>query len=162
MQCALIEYSDLASARGIIDKLLYISNKRGLLYVTDTTSMVPSNKLEHLSCFLPGLLALGVYSLPSLSTEEQKHHLWAAEGLAHTCWLTYADQASGLGPDEVMFHTGAGPARRWVEVLADWQMEGVPGRPPGTGQALPETRSQERGYSARRSGYFLRPEVNTI
>lgn len=94
----------------------------------------PSHTFEHLSCFLPGLLALGVRELDldsinldtvlagsarrsgRVSARERDHfemikkhkslkelHLWAAEGLAETCWLTYVDQPSGLGPDEVTF-----------------------------------------------------------
>lgn len=121
---------------------------------------MPSHKLEHLSCFLPGLLALGVHRLPHLSDEERQRHLWAAEGLGHTCWLTYADQPSGLGPDEVMFQTGITPARPWTEALADWQKEGAHGRPPGTGQATPVTEPNERDYTVWRNGYLLRPEVN--
>lgn len=29
-------------------------------------------------------------------------HMWAAQGIAQTCYLTYADMESGLGPDEVL------------------------------------------------------------
>jgi hypothetical protein len=85
---------DIQSATGIIDNLLYLSPERGLLYVTDLyPGALPSGKLEHLSCFLAGTLALGAWAMPELP----KTHRWAAEGLAHTCWITYADQASGLG-----------------------------------------------------------------
>lgn len=85
--------SDVESATSIIDKLLFLSPKRGLLYVTDTVDGTPSGNLEHLSCFLGGLLALGTATIPGLP----KTHLWAAEGLTHTCWITYADTATGLG-----------------------------------------------------------------
>lgn len=40
-----------------------------------------------------GLLALGYATIPGLP----QTHLWAAEGLTHTCWITYADNESGLG-----------------------------------------------------------------
>jgi hypothetical protein len=95
--------------------------------------MRPSHHLEHLSCFLPGLLALGAHTLPlddlasmginldylakdlqpefkadyaKISAYDLKDlHMWAAEGLAQTCYLTYADQPVGLGPDEVMIYS---------------------------------------------------------
>lgn len=97
---------DLASAKGIIDHLLHLTPDRELLYVTDASSgptYFPSHTLEHLSCFLPGLLALGVHSLPEsiLNGTDRELHAWAAEGLAETCWATYADTPTGLGPDEV-------------------------------------------------------------
>lgn len=60
--------------------------------------------MEHLSCFLPGLFALGVHVLgEELSEAERELHLWAARGLGQTCWIMYADQGgkggSGSGLD---------------------------------------------------------------
>lgn len=68
-------------------------------------SRTPSRKFEHLSCFLPGLLALGTHRIPEklLSQETREIHLLAAQGLGNACWMMYADQPSGLGPDEVTF-----------------------------------------------------------
>ncbi|KAH6916030.1 mannosyl-oligosaccharide alpha-1,2-mannosidase [Coprinopsis sp. MPI-PUGE-AT-0042] len=96
----------LSSAKGIIGNLLHLTPGRNLLYVTDVSSgptYYPSHTLEHLSCFLPGLLALGVHGLPEsiLNGTDRELHAWAAEGLAETCWATYADTPTGLGPDEV-------------------------------------------------------------
>ena len=93
---------------GVIKDLLFISPKRKILYVTDVFSYsyspTPTNKFEHLSCFLPGLLALGVHSLgDELPPGERTLHLAAAEGLAYSCWLMYAEGPRGLAPDEVMF-----------------------------------------------------------
>jgi Glycosyl hydrolase family 47 len=102
----LLRLSDLASSKGIIDNLLHLTPDRKLLYVTDVSSgptYYPSRTFEHLSCFLPGLFALGVHSLPEsvLNGTDRELHAWAAEGLAETCWATYADTPTGLGPDEV-------------------------------------------------------------
>jgi mannosyl-oligosaccharide alpha-1,2-mannosidase len=136
--------------------------------VTDSDAGRKSGKLEHLSCFLPGLLALGVHTLPEdvLPVHERQRHLWVAEGLAHTCWLTYADFGTGLGPDEVWFgapvdekgEVGPGGAL-WVDALAKWKEEGAVGQPPGTGQAPPKKEFNEREYWVRSSNYLLRPEV---
>ncbi|KAJ2930958.1 hypothetical protein H1R20_g6105, partial [Candolleomyces eurysporus] len=93
----------LNSTNAIIEHLLHLTPKRKLLYVTDLLSESPTHRLEHLSCFLPGLFALGVQTLPEdiLPAKTRDRHLWAAQGLAETCWITYADTKTGLGPDEV-------------------------------------------------------------
>ncbi|KAL1700218.1 glycoside hydrolase family 47 protein [Schizophyllum commune] len=137
----------IRTATHIITELMYISPTRHLLYVTDkmpsrtSHDAQVSHRFEHLSCFLPGLLALGVDQLPLDDVDfadafDRDHptqraeweklrgfslrdvHLWAAEGLAQTCWLTYADMPTGLGPDEMIFYTsmpeeGAGIGGGW-------------------------------------------------
>jgi len=151
---------DLNSVNGVIINLLYITPTRHLLYVTDTRSGVTTHKLEHLSCFFPGLLALGLFSLsttdsPAYTSSQKQLHRWAAEGLAETCWLIYHDQESGLGPDEVQMVDYANymktqgsndrnnPARGtsfgslereglWVRQIANWKKDGkMSGTPPG-------------------------------
>ncbi|KAH9839937.1 glycoside hydrolase [Rhodofomes roseus] len=125
----------LRATNHIFTHMLYLSEARDLLYVTDTNrNFIPSHNFEHLSCFLPGLLALGAdqldLSLDDLDYEtlgpvgQQSYdilrnydlralHRWAAEGLATTCWLLYEEQPSGLGPDVVHFQPKVGewPAR---------------------------------------------------
>lgn len=94
--------------------MVYLSPARSLLYVTDIRSspkspIFPSRKFEHLSCFFPGLLALGVDRLPEDDftpyggADERQRHLWAAEGLAVSCGTMYSDMPTGLGADEVVF-----------------------------------------------------------
>ncbi|KAF7330402.1 alpha-1,2-Mannosidase [Mycena venus] len=64
----------LRATTHILTTLLYVSPTRHLLYVTDTSSATfdhagrPTHKLEHLSCFLPGLLALGAHTAPPSTT----------------------------------------------------------------------------------------------
>lgn len=89
---------------GIITNNLFLSPQRSMLYVTDTTSNYQSRNFEHLSCFLPGLLALGAHALPSkdLSQGERTRHAWAAKGLGLACGAVYADQQIGLGPDQAV------------------------------------------------------------
>lgn len=138
-----VPLTDIRAANSIIDNLLYISPKRHLLYATDTANYkngIPSGKFEHLTCFLPGLLALGIHSLHEhLSLRERRTHMYAAEGLAQTCWMLYADAKTGLGPDEVVFSRwattpadgggtteggGSKPEReagRWVNALTEWE-----------------------------------------
>lgn len=146
---------------------------------------VPTHKLEHLSCFLPGLLALGAHTLPlslshldpsKLGSEALRAynflkpydlrslHLWAAEGLATTCWLMYADQPSGLAPDEIVFRSrqtgrqpgafgkhfagvaGGGDITRgglWVDAMDRWRVKGGNGTPPGLGFRAPVPYSKQ-------------------
>ncbi|TFK39927.1 glycoside hydrolase family 47 protein [Crucibulum laeve] len=200
----------------IINHLLFLSPKRHLLYVSDTHSSThdinaePSQVFEHLSCFLPGLLALGAHTLPldkleslhvnldSLGNEKlfghagkgyktlssynlKQLHLWAAEGLAQTCWLTYADQPSRLAPDEIQIKVD--PAGKtwdgtrwwqktesysWIEAMEKWRKSGSRGVAPGVGDKAPVVYSESerktgkgsrRDYAIRKSGYLLRPET---
>jgi mannosyl-oligosaccharide alpha-1,2-mannosidase len=94
--------ADLKAIDGVLENMLFLSPTRQLLYVTDIKYGHVTNKLEHLSCFFPGLLALGVKTL-SLPPKVAQLHKWAAEGLATTCYLMYADQPSGLGAEAVTF-----------------------------------------------------------
>ncbi|RXW23064.1 hypothetical protein EST38_g2818 [Candolleomyces aberdarensis] len=200
----------------IITNMLYLSPKRGLLYVTDTAVPLwtdslagsPSHVFEHLSCFFPGLLALGAHTLPLNDLESlginlsslftggtseiystlkgydlKQLHLWAAEGLAQTCWLTYADQPSGLGPDEVMMLAPAssrewdpqlerwrqvGESYLWINAMDKWKKSGGRGPMPGVSDKPPVIWTEEdreakkpnhRDYHVRKTGYLLRPET---
>ena len=168
-----------------------------MLYVTDLhlTYGSPTGVLEHLSCFLPGLLALGAHLLPldnlhslgidylglgaSLSPRDRQGyarlasfnlrelHMWAAKGLAETCYLTYADQPSGLGPEEVFFVAGG---VGWMDMMEKWRRRGMRGPVPGlrrkdpmviplSGSETPHKKHNKIDYSVRAGSYLLRPEV---
>ncbi|EIW79066.1 glycoside hydrolase family 47 protein [Coniophora puteana RWD-64-598 SS2] len=188
------------AANGILTHLFYSTPNRGLVYVTDTVSSLsspsggggagaPTHRLEHLSCFLPGLLALGVQTLGSagggegaLSAYEEEMHMWAAKGLAYTCAASYGDTATGLGPDELRmeqrvllspgesggqqpeYETRARP-EHWARKYDRWVEQGRPGGvPPGTyaGGFLEggEGRaSGARDWTVLKSAYLLRPET---
>ncbi|KAJ8507991.1 hypothetical protein ONZ45_g9694 [Pleurotus djamor] len=149
----------------IMTHLMFITNNRELVYATDRPSPEtifpkfqlmpgqPTHVLEHLTCFLPGLFALGAMTLPldnlslldidfaSLHTQGnissqayqaihgfsshslRELHLWAADSLAETCWLMYADQPTGLSPDEIVFSNAwsYGHGRRWIDVMNEWR-----------------------------------------
>ncbi|KAJ7708869.1 glycoside hydrolase [Mycena rosella] len=151
----------LRAVDSIIDTLLYVTPNRKLLYVTDANSGVPTFKFEHLSCFLPGMLALGVHTL-DLPPHTKELHAWAAEGIATTCWLSYADQASGLGPDEMTMTQPPAPYTdgKWTTLLTKWEADGRPGGvPPGLGNSKTESTDATRDYRADKSAYLLRPEA---
>ncbi|KAH7885871.1 glycoside hydrolase family 47 protein [Phlebopus sp. FC_14] len=188
----------------VINNMLYVSPQRHLLYVTDLTTYrnntAVSHAFEHLSCFFPGLLALGVHTLPLNNLETlginiteladgllPKHregyeamadfnladlHLWAAEGIAQTCYLTYADQPSGLGPDTVSMRVGGKFGEtRWMDAMREWKKGGSVDLPPGVKEKRPWTADPrattakerdvaaiKRDYGIRNVAYYLRPE----
>jgi mannosyl-oligosaccharide alpha-1,2-mannosidase len=120
---------------------------------------------EHLSCFFPGLLALGAHVLPESafsSPHERALHEAVARGIAHTCYLTYADMPSGLGADEVVmesFVEGRFDLGRWLpRVDISQRSSGIPGvsrlAPP-----LKPTEREARDYVLKSPIYLLRPEV---
>lgn len=139
--------------------MLYISPTRKLLYVTDIGrfSLEPVGDFQHLSCFIAGLFALGAATIPDVDPR----HAWAAEGLAHTCWITYADTATGLGPESVLFTEGK-MGRRWVEELKEWESSGKGGIPPGVRDATPVAPGHSTEYLIRDARYILRPEVSSM
>ena len=152
---------DLKSAKGIIENLFYLSSNRNLLYVTDTDGAFPTRNLEHLSCFLPGVLALGTKTLDMPASDRELHE-WAARGLAYTCYMTYADQPSGLGPDIMVMDswTGSGSGR-WMDHVNDWIKAGRPGDvPPGLHEPPPAKGGNGQDYRISRGDYLLRPEVS--
>ncbi|KAG0310445.1 hypothetical protein BGZ97_012547, partial [Linnemannia gamsii] len=65
------------------------------VYYTATDTLIP--KMDHLSCFAPGLLALGAKIL------NRPKDLTAARGLMETCVMSYRNSATGLGADEIAF-----------------------------------------------------------
>jgi mannosyl-oligosaccharide alpha-1,2-mannosidase len=157
---------DLRSANAILDHLTYITPTRNLLYVTDAKVnasgyLAPSHFFEHLTCFLPGVLALGAATL----LDAPRTHLWAAKGLAHTCWTLYADSPTGLSPDYVLMHHGStsddksGWDGLWATHLARWERGGAHGDPPGVRLAEPVFDETAREYIPRSLGYLLRPET---
>lgn len=193
--------TDMRTVNHILTNLMYVTPNRGLLYVTpvqgtsDGSRKYPMQTFEHLACFLPGMLALGVHSLPRSAfsgplprSEVENHkllrnydlrelHLWAAEGLGESCWLMYADQPSGLGPEQVFMNSGLDDRQHpkdiqygglWIDMLERWRTNNNRKLPPGLGDKLPF--AQKLGatsgdiymgldYTVRRSEYLLRPEV---
>jgi mannosyl-oligosaccharide alpha-1,2-mannosidase len=184
-----------------------VTPQRHLLYATTTYGIPPKPTylFEHLSCFLPGLLALGAHTLPldnlpslgidliklseGVNEDSAKGykilaqydlrqlHMWAAEGLTETCYLTYADQVSGMGPDELWMAADA-EGGTWIEAVERWKQSGARGSPPGLAPKAPvkfdatahtltggnsvfDTQRTIQDYSFKRRDYLLRPEVFT-
>jgi len=154
----------LKAVKGVLENLTYLSSTRNLLYMTDTKDGVPDHRLEHLSCFFGGLLALGVETL-DLPQQDAELHRWAAEGLTTTCWLTYAESQSGLGPEEAKFKVSLERlhATKWIDAVHAWEKAGREGGvPPGVKApelVLGDTRAPRRDYYLQTPAYYLRPET---
>jgi hypothetical protein len=134
MICVHIFHADLKAIDGVINHLIYLSRDRNLLYVTDLNDQAtPSGDMDHLSCYLPGVLALGARLLdpdyPWLDQSSSRIrprspipsdadnlrakldlHMRAAVGLAHTCWVMSDEMPTGIGPEIMRFHPGPIPA----------------------------------------------------
>lgn len=181
---------DMQMVNEVLMKMLYLSPNRGLLYITDIFSYSgkPSHNLEHLSCFFPGLLALGVNTLPdevfanahALFTATQAKrlsgynmkdlHMWAAIGLGETCWRMYADNPTGLSPEIIrmpapMTHpdpkSPIPDSGLWLDALDLWTSSKTGATPPGLDDKTLQnaTDPTEKDYRIIRGDYLLRPEV---
>ncbi|KAI0831842.1 seven-hairpin glycosidase [Trametes gibbosa] len=190
----------LLSMNEVLTRLLYITPNRGLVYVTETsgTTFSAAHNFEHLACFFPGLLALGAHTLDlslegidptKLNAEARRQfdllskydlralHMAAAEALATSCWLMYADMPTGLGPEIVaMAHDAregtkvtSRTGKLWIDAVEEWRKGGKQGPLPGLGEKkpIPYTQVPTRStipnapwdYAVRRGEYFLRPET---
>jgi len=74
-------------------------------------------KMEHLSCFVPGMIALAQLTLPP---EDVAQHQWQwesmAEGLTASCVEMWTSTKSGLAPEHA--HVSSLPPHDWLEVPA--------------------------------------------
>jgi len=86
--------------QGIVDHLLRRSSPSGSLYVIRLVQGKEVHIMDHLSCFLPGTLALGAHG-----PTHDRDVLLAVELIA-TCHDMYACFASGLSPESVLFRNG--------------------------------------------------------
>jgi Glycosyl hydrolase family 47 len=160
--------------------MMYLSGTRNLLYVTDIKGdhSAPAYRLEHLSCFYGGLLALGVETLTGtgdLPLAEAELHRWAAEGLTTTCYLAYAETPTGVGPEEIHFINNKGnPSHLWMPEVRKWMKRGRKGGvPPGVVRGEdarpkkgkpPTVKHPSEGrasfdYWLSDAAYYSRPEV---
>ena len=105
---------------GAISLLLKQSSPSGFSYLSDYNGRQNFLNMDHLVCFMPGLLALGAYTdptnpvAPSAGSEPAEGSLSAratrdlhvAKALMHTCYQMYHRQSSGIAPEYVEFRQG--------------------------------------------------------
>jgi len=91
------------SINGVMQKLIYDSTPTGFTYIAEMEggNIVP--KMDHLACFVPGMLALGADG----AGKERDKHMRVARGLARTCYEMYNRQATKVAPEFINFVNGA-------------------------------------------------------
>ena len=87
----------LESTRALLARLVVQGSD--LAYVAESKSNVVQRKMDHLVCFVPGMLALGAQHIPEVHDE----HMAAAAKLVETCYQMYARTKTGLSPEFVRF-----------------------------------------------------------
>jgi len=92
------------SIQGMHDELLQVSHPSGLYYIADKSDRGLHRKMDHLVCFMGGLLALGAYTDPQgLASSRAQRDLKAGRALTYTCYQMYARATTGLSPEFVRF-----------------------------------------------------------
>lgn len=92
------------TTEGMTNVLLQKTTPSGLTYVSDWTGTTNKHKMDHLVCFVPGMLALGAFT--SRGTKGEQHavrDLINAKAIAYTCWQFYERQATGISPEYLQF-----------------------------------------------------------
>jgi Glycosyl hydrolase family 47 len=93
--------------QGMHDELLQTSTPSGLVYIADRNSGQLDHKMDHLVCFMGGLLALGAYTDPlGLDGARAQRDLATAKGLTYTCYQMYARMNTGISAEYVQFDAG--------------------------------------------------------
>ncbi|RQM12948.1 hypothetical protein DD237_006507 [Peronospora effusa] len=88
----------ITAVDGIMNKLLGKSTPNGLIFVGELVHGKLEPKMDHLVCFVPGMLALGYMNgMP-------EEHLTLAKQLMETCYQMYAQMEAKLAPEIVYFN----------------------------------------------------------
>lgn len=103
------------AVQGMHDELLRVSCPSGLTYLADRIGDVSKpergrrthHKMDHLCCFVGGMLALGAYTDPlGLESERAQRDLKTAKALTYTCYQMYARTNTGIAPEFAEFVQG--------------------------------------------------------
>merc|ERR1719414_472797 len=75
-------------------KRLILQTRNGLLYLSEENGGKPTNKMDHLACYVGGMLIYAAHSLPPAEVQD----VWAqtAAGITETCYQMYHRQPSHL------------------------------------------------------------------
>eukprot|EP00758_Cryptobia_borreli_P005850 Tbor_TRINITY_DN5003_c0_g1::TRINITY_DN5003_c0_g1_i1::g.13974::m.13974/K01230/MAN1; mannosyl-oligosaccharide alpha-1,2-mannosidase len=85
-----------------VSKLLFRSKSKWL-YIAQYTPNSFIHKMDHVTCFMGGNIALSSQELPDLTDGEREDMLKAAGELTETCVQFYKKQKTGLSPEIVGF-----------------------------------------------------------
>lgn len=99
----------IAAMDNIIE-LMVKTNEEGYMYIGDYHDGSVLPRMEHLSCFVPGMLALGVTYANMvdddvMGSKRKETYMDVARGVAKTCFAMYVTSGSkGLSPEFVYLH----------------------------------------------------------
>ncbi len=93
----------LDSMSAMEEQVVFDSVPGNLTFIAELQSGRPAGKMDHLVCFAPGMLALGVASDAVDSMETAKWHMDLAERLVYTCNEFYVRSPTGLSPEIEQF-----------------------------------------------------------
>ncbi len=79
--------------KGIVDNLVRKSDPSQSTYVVQVAAGEFQDKMDHLTCFVPGMLALGAFGKTKL------RDMKIAKDLMETCYNLYACSVTGLSPE---------------------------------------------------------------
>lgn len=118
------------SVDGVKKHMVRKSKPNGLTFIGELPRGIGGNfspKMDHLVCFYGGLLALGATNGLTLE-EARRSPLWDAdkeldfklgEELTYSCYRTYAETATGLSPEIVVFNEDSEKERDFYIKPAD-------------------------------------------
>ena len=93
---------------GMHNDLLQTSTPSGLVYIADRNWGNLDLKMDHLVCFMGGLLALGAYTDPlGMDSPRAIRDFQTAKALTYTCYQMYARMETGIAPEFIRFNAGA-------------------------------------------------------
>jgi len=115
------------------------------------------SRMDHLACFVPGMLAIGARIF------DRPDDLELAKELAETCFFTYANTSTGLGPESFGFTPSDEYfVRREAEEKAEEEARNEPQGVQNmwwTGKPKFWNDYPQRPYYINNGYYFLRPET---
>ena len=91
-----------AAMDGVVEVLLQKSTPSGLHYLADWKGGNKlDRKMDHLVCFVPGMLALGAFLKPDSPNADRDMRI--AKAIMYTCWQMYERQPTGIAPEYAKF-----------------------------------------------------------
>merc|ERR1719162_1781048 len=81
---------------------MVVTTRGGLLYIAELENGRQRHRMDHLACFVAGMLIMGSRTLPANEVDPRWEQT-AAE-LTRTCHEMYARSPTGLSPEYVVFH----------------------------------------------------------
>jgi hypothetical protein len=92
---------------GMTSTLLKRSHPSSLMYVAEYDGGNTHDKMDHLVCFVPGMLALGAFTSAGTTGEKNAiRDLINAKSIMYTCWQMYERMATGIAAEFVDFPGG--------------------------------------------------------